>query len=305
MDFTSFTELVRLEVSKKISDGCIVQLNDVRKNNGVILKGLTITQGNCNISPTIYLNNYYTDYISGKSTLSHIINCVLDTYSRNKIEQCVDMRFFLNYGDIKERVIYKLINTERNKELLDDIPHIEFLDLSIVFQCLVSQEEFGLSSILIHNAHLKLWDVTTEELYQAAIDNTPGLLKYEIEGMAEVLCSIMQEEAPNQFNSDECMMNFSNNITMHVLSNQHKVEGAACILYPHVLSDFADTIDSNLYIIPSSTHEVLLLPAENDTEYTEIKSMIKEINDTQVSAEEILSYSLYYFDKKTGKISML
>lgn len=305
MDFTSFAELVKSEVIQKVGNDCRVQLNDVRKTNGIVLKGLTITQGNCNISPTIYLNNHFTDYVSGKSTLSDIINTVLDTYNRNKIGQCVDMRFFLNYGDIKERVIYKLINTERNKELLEDIPHIEFMDLSIVFQCLVSQDELGLSSILIHNSHLKLWGVSAKELYEVAKENTPRLLKYEIKGMAEVLCSIMQEESSNQFDSDDCMMNLSNNILMYVLSNRYKVEGAACILYPHVLSDFADTIGSNLYIIPSSIHEVLLLPAENDAEFTEIKSMIKEINDTQVSAEELLSYSLYYFDKKTGKISML
>ncbi len=305
MDFKSFAELVKSEVIQKVGNGCRVQLNDVKKNNGVILKGLTIRQWNCNISPTIYLNNYYTDYISGKSTLAHIIDCVLDTYNRNKIGQCVDMRFFLNYGDIKDHVIYKLINTERNKELLEDIPHIEFLDLSIVFQCLVSQEEFGLSSILIHNTHLKLWDVTTEELYQAAIDNTPRLLKYEITGMAEVLCNIMQEEAPDQFDSDGWMMNFSNDIPMYVLSNRHKIEGAACILYPHVLSNFADTINSNFYIIPSAVHEVLLLPTNQCEKNVEILNMIREINDTQVSAEEVLSYSLYYFDRQTGKIVRL
>ena len=168
MDFTNFTELVRLEVSKKLDNSYTVRLDDIRKNNGIILKGLTITQGNCNISPTIYLNNQFTDYINGKSTLSDTVSYVLDTYNKNKIGQSVDMRYFLNYEEIKERAIYKLINTERNKELLKDIPHIEFLDLSIVFQCLILQEEFGFSSILTHNVHLKLWDISVEKLYEAA-----------------------------------------------------------------------------------------------------------------------------------------
>ena len=53
MDFTSFAELVKSEVIQKVGNDCRVQLNDVRKTNGIVLKGLTITQGNCKISPTI------------------------------------------------------------------------------------------------------------------------------------------------------------------------------------------------------------------------------------------------------------
>ena len=302
MDFTSFIELVKLEVSKKIGDGCKIQINDVRKNNGVILRGLTITQRNSNMSPTIYLNNHFTDYISGKSSLSDIVNCVADTYHRNKIGQNVDMGYFLNFEDVKSRIVFMLINTKRNKELLEDIPHIDFLDLSIVFQCLIAQEELGLSTVLIHNVHIKLWDVTAEELYQVAKENTPRLLPCELKSMNQVLSEIMLEESPDAFSSEDCTELFTGNIPMFVLSNRSRVEGAACILYPHVLADFANTINSSFYIIPSAIHEVLLLPTNQCEESAEILSMIKEINDTQVSAEEVLSYSLYFYNKETDKI---
>ncbi len=302
MDFTNFTELVRLEVSKKLDNSYTVRLDDIRKNNGIILRGLTITQGNCNISPTIYLNNQFTDYINGKSTFSDTVSYVLDTYNKNKIGQSVDMRYFLNYEEIKERVIYKLINTEKNKELLKDIPHIEFLDLSIVFQCLILQEEFGFSSILIHNVHIKLWDISVEKLYEATKENTPRLLPYQIKSMQQVLFEIMKKQNTKEYSSEDCIKHSTNNIPMFVLSNQHKVEGASCILYPNVLHDFADTINSNFYIIPSSIHEVLLLPTKTTEESASILSMIQEINDTQVSVEEILSYSLYFYDKRTDKV---
>lgn len=305
MDFTNFTELVRLEVSRKLGDGYKVRINDVRKNNSLILTGLTILQNEINISPTIYLNGYFQEYVNGKTTLKSIVDAVMDTYNKNKIGQNVDMRYFLNFKDVKLRIVFSLINTERNKELLEDIPHIDFLDLSIVFQCLISQEELGLSTVLIHNVHIKLWDVTAEELYQIAKENTPRLLPCELKSMNQVLSEIMIEENPEAFSSDDCSKLFAGNIPMFVLSNRSRVEGAACILYTNLLVDFSGTINSSFYIIPSSTHEVLLLPTKNDAEYAEIKNMIKEINDTQVSAEEILSYSLYYFDRETGKISML
>lgn len=77
------------------------------------------------------------------------------------------------------------------------------------------------------------------------------------------------------------------------------------MLYPGLIRDLADKFGKSFYIIPSSVHEVLILPTEDTEECAEIKSMIREINDTQVSPEEILSYSLYYYDREEGKIIML
>lgn len=305
MELTDFANLISEEVSKKLDDCFRVRINTVRKNNNIVLTGLTIMRDESNLSPTIYLNNYFQEYTNGRTTLESVVNAVMDTYNKNQISNCLDMQYFLHYEQVKQSIVYKLINTEKNKELLEDVPHMEFLDLSIVFQCVVSQEELGLASILIHNTHLKMWDVTVDILYQAAMGNTPKLLPYELKSMAEVLCDIMQAENPDKFDYDECMTDFSDSIPMFVLSNKARVEGAGCMLYPDVLHDFAETINSNFYIIPSSVHELLLLPSKNDEEYAEIKSMIKEINNTQVSAEEILSYSLYYFDRENDKIVSL
>lgn len=305
MEFTSFTTLVREEVERRTGDNYRVRLNDVTKNNGVVLRGLTVMQDDSNISPTIYLNNYYEEYINGRATLINVVNDVMDTYHRNKVNQSVDMRYFLNYESVKQSIVYKLVNTEKNKTLLEDIPHIEFLDLSIVFQCLIAQEDLGTASILIHNVHIKLWDITVEELYREAKENTQRLQGYEIKSMTDVLCEIMKTEDLEEFDYEECKQELSDSVPMYVLSNKSRVEGAACMLYPNLIQDFADAIGSSFYIIPSSIHELLLLPAKEDRESREIKSMICEINDTQVSTEEILSYSLYFYDREEGKIIKL
>ncbi len=305
MEFTSFTELVREEISKKMGDGYNVQLNDVRKNNGIMLRGLTVLEDNNNISPTIYLNQYFDMYANGKMTFTDVVNGVIDTYHQNKISKSTDLRHFLNYGQVKPRIIYKVINTEKNRELLEDIPHVEFLDLSIVFEYMVDQEGFGVATILIHNTHQKMWNVTTDMLYQAAIENTQELLPYEIKPMTEILCELMEAENPDQFDHDACMEEFSDSVPMYVLSNKSRVEGAVCMLYPDILRNFAEATDSDYYIIPSSIHELLLLPVGEDDESGEIKGMIKNINDTQVSNEEILSYSLYFYNREMNKIVRL
>ncbi|MCI9387175.1 MAG: hypothetical protein K1W36_08725 [Lachnospiraceae bacterium] len=305
MEFTSFTTLVREEVEKRAGESYKVRINDVRKNNGVILRGLTVMQDDSNISPTIYLNNYYEAYENGEATLVNVVNDVMDTYYRNKVNQSVDMRYFMNYACVKEHIVYKLVNTEKNKELLEDIPHVEFLDLSVVFQCLVAKECFGTASILIHNAHIKLWDIPVMELFRAAKDNTQRILGYEIKGINDAIYEIMQEDEQEGFCFDGCIAEFADSVPMYVLSNKSRVEGAACMIYPDLIKDFAEALGSSLYIIPSSIHELLLLPVTNANESQDIKNMIREINDTQVKMEEILSYSLYLFDKEKEKIVRL
>ena len=291
MEFTNFTTLVQREVEKRAGENYRVKLNDVMKNNGVVLRGITLMQDDSNISPTIYLNPYYDAYENGDTTLGTVIDEVIDTYERNKINRSIDMKFFLNYETVKSRIIFKLINTEKNRELLRDVPYIPFHDLSIVFQCLVSEERFGNASILIHNVHLQLWKVNARELYECALKNTPLLQGYELADMNTVL----EEMKALGGIDDEEIEDMQQEVPMYVLSNKSRINGASCILYKDILKDFAMVVDKDLYVLPSSIHEVILLPSDGTQESEQLKEMVREINQSQVEKEEVLSDSVYYY----------
>ena len=308
MEFTNFKTLVREEVARRTGEQYRVRINDVMKNNGVVLSGITMMQDDSNISPTIYLNHLYEAYENGEVTLESIVEEVLDTYEKNKVNRSVDMRFFMNYESIKDRIIFKLIHAERNEELLKDIPHIRYLDLAIVFQCLVSEEMFGNATIMIHNAHLKIWDTTIEEIYRNAIQNTPKLQKYDIKNMRDILCEMMfleEVEDRGKYDQDACFKELPDSVPMYVLSNKARVQGAACILYPGILKDFAAAIRSDFYILPSSIHEVILLPAQGEEDREALKQMVREVNASQVEREEVLSDSVYYFDREQNELQVL
>ena len=308
MEFTNFKTLVRDEVAKRTGEQYNVRLNEVMKNNGVVLSGITMMQDDSNISPTIYLNHYYEAYESGEITLGCIVEDVLDTYERNKVKRSVDMRFFMNYENIKDKIIFKLIHAERNEALLKDVPHIRYFDLAIVFQCLVSEEMFGNATIMIHKAHLKLWQTTVEELYERALQNTPKLQRYDIKSMRDVLGEMMlleEMEGRSTKETEEYLKELPDSVPMYVLSNKSRVQGATCILYPNILKDFAAAIRNDFYILPSSIHEIILLPAEGEEDVEALKNMVREVNESQVEREEVLSDSVYYFDWKQNELRML
>lgn len=296
MEFTNFTELVKNEVEKRTGNGHSVRLTTTIKNNGIILSGITVLQENCNISPTIYLDDYYDAYKNGTATISAITDNIMDIYKRNKISKSINMNDFLNYEAIKHRIVYKLINTEKNRELLEEIPHVQFHDLSIVFEYLVSQENIGSASILINNTYLKLWDVDTDELYRIASINTPNLRKYVLKNMKDILRDMI-----GVMDSGELEDVFP----MYVLTNESAIQGAACILYPNLLRDFAKAAQSNLFIIPSSINEMLILPYADSADSEQIKEIIWEVNKTQVATEEVLSDNLYIYERCTNELRIL
>lgn len=216
----------------------------------------------------------------------------------------INIKPFLNYGGVKGSIVYRLINTERNRALLEDTPHMEFLDLSIVFSIMFPQKGTGMAAITVRSAHMKLWGVSVKELYRAASENTYKLAPYEIKNMTEVMRELIRKENPEGYDCDIGMTELSDSMPLYVLSNKNRIEGAACMLYPGLLRDFSDAAGCSLYIIPSSIHELVLLPVSNTERGSEIKNMIREINDEQVRPDEILSYSLYYYDREEGRISI-
>ena len=140
MEFSAFTKEVAKELRIRTAEKYEIRLNDVQKNNGVVLTAILIMENDSNVTPSIYLNQYYQYYENMEMDMDEILDSILDIYKKNKTNRNVDMRFFTDYEKVKSRIIFKLINYDMNKELLSDTPHIKYLDMAIVFQCLVSSE---------------------------------------------------------------------------------------------------------------------------------------------------------------------
>ena len=181
---TDFAEAVRTETIKKLGGEYQVTVETKNKNNKAVYTGLHISRKGMEAEPLVYLDDYFKQYQNGNMTVSEAVECVVRA-SRKK-GPSVEIRQFLEYENVKDSIVYRLINTEMNRELLDDLPHMEFLDLSVVFCCLVMEEEENPAFIWIHNIHMKLWDVTVEELYRAASENTQRLEKPELMNIEEI-----------------------------------------------------------------------------------------------------------------------
>lgn len=290
MTYQIFQQKIVNYIKENVSDDQKVFIQSVPKNNGIKLDGLVIMQDEMNIAPTIYLNYYYQKYQEGNDFLE-ICREILKNYETNKPSVPIDIRFFTDFEKIKSRIVYKLINFEKNLELLDDVPYVRFLDLALVFYCLLPAYEDQNASIQIHMSHLDLWNTSLKELIRLSEDNTPRLLKYEIQDMA----SFIEENI--SLPADSCY-------PMLILSNKSHLNGACSILYKDVLKKLSEELDMDFFILPSSVHEVILLPTKTKDAIEELSEMVRSINDAEIAREDILSDHAYYYSRKEDRIIM-
>lgn len=294
MTYETFKERIIDAVNEALGTGVKVIIQKVQKNNGLELDGLTIMDNRTNIAPTIYLNYYYHLLSDGRRDLQEIITDILETYEEHRQSSSIDLSFFTDFEKVKEKILFKLINTEQNTKLLDEVPSVSFLDLSIIFYYLFDSTDSSNATILIRKEHLDFWKVNADDLLHIAKENTPKLLPYTLNSMLDIIAGIKADVPP--MDTDELL-------PMYVLTNESNSFGAAAMLYDDVLKSFSDRKISDFYILPSSVHELILIPADmvEDTEY--LTEMVQQVNSEQVPNEEILSDHAYYYNRTTNQIT--
>jgi hypothetical protein len=303
-----------------------VHVIPVKKNNDTTLDGLVIIDNDTNISPTIYLNPYYSKYISGQA-MENVVDDIIKSYEENKQTEDFDTNSFRDFNRARQKMIMKVVNTARNKELLKTIPHRNFESLSIVYMVLVTSFEHKFATILINNEHMKMWQATEDELYEAAMRNTPALLPYVIEHVGDI------------FKGSEFEMDLElDDMCMYILTNITRIHGATTMMYSGLLKEIKEQLEDNFYLIPSSVHELLVIPEKAiKDEYTwdkichllfieklanaeygecfdftdlplekyvdkekfaikDINKMIREVNNNELDKEEVLDDYVYFFD---------
>lgn len=281
------TEIVKI----LLGDEYNVSVKEVPKNNGLILTGLAIGKKGHNIIPTIYINEFLDLYYAGISIYA-IADKIVRTYRENAVSSQFDVSYIADFNAVKHKIIFQMINTKLNAALLETIPSVPFLDLSIIFKIYLCSNSSGTVTVTITNKMMAHWKADIETIYKVAMENTPILQEYTLCSMSDVLAELVPETYVHETITD---------IDMFVLTNKEKFCGCGCILYPYVLENFSNKINNGFFILPSSRHEVILISGyEKDA--NELKTIVRVINMTEISQDDFLSNNIYYYSMETKKI---
>lgn len=191
----------------------------------------------------------------------------------------------------KKSLFVKLVNTERNESLVEKCISKKFLDLSAVVRVILKMDKEGMASMALSKGAAEILGMTEEEIYAAALANTLRLFPPKLMNLGRYV--EMSIGGKLLFGEDE--------VTTYILTNQKEVDGAFYLMSPEVVGAIAEALEDDLYILPCSVNEVLLVRAsELEDGVDELKEMVRDVNETVVSEKDILSYSVYYYDKENG-----
>ena len=274
MNYTEFMNAMLCEIRGQVDAQVRTELYTVTKNNGTRRTGILFKQEDSNLAPTIYLEEFYQKYLKGQQ-VPDLADSICSIYQEIRVKKTCDCQNLFDFNHVKEHIVYKLIRRDANEELLKQIPYEPFLDLAVVYYIQIDNTRFGSAAIQIRNEHLRYWRVEKEEIRRLAEKNTPRIYPAQIQKIVRF---------------------------MYVATNEQCSLGAAVMRYPDFLEKVRGMIRGDFYILPSSIHEVILVPESFGLEPERMAEMVKEINQTGVAPEEVLSDSVYYSDGEEIRI---
>lgn len=254
-------EIVK-EMEKRYPDAEI-SIQEVVKA-GETKRGLTIREAGCNVAPNIYLRDFE------KFTVEEACDEIQRIYEQYKPSKGIDISWYTDFENVKDKVFVKLVNTERCAEYLEGKPSIPFLDLSIVFYVVITSDEIGKGSITVTEEHMKAWGVDANTLYDLAKNN----MEIDTQDLGEFVAGFPAGK-------------------MQIVSNKERWNGAGVL---PISLDMLKEKFGKFYILPSSIHEVICIPADGVEDKAYLDEMVRDTNRTMVEPSDQLADHAYYFN---------
>ncbi|MCM1233743.1 MAG: DUF5688 family protein, partial [Ruminococcus flavefaciens] len=150
----------------------------------------------------------------------------------------------------------------------------------------------------------KKWEISTKTLFQLAQANTMRLFPKRICYMREMLQEMLSEP---EFLQEIYGENPEADDTADplVLSNEKGINGATVLLYPDCLKELSEFCAGDFYVLPSSIHEILAVPASRNFVPEKLEKMVHEVNACCLQEDEILSDHIYYYSVEDSSLEIL
>ena len=262
-----------------------VNVKDVEKANGMSYRGIEVSDQQVGMGVTINMDKHYKMYLGGKS-VDEIADLVqqqaTDAFERRPD---VDMSRLKDYESLCSNVMMEAVSREKNAEYLQNIPHFDMADLSIIYRLNVGRDRnHDIGVVTVDNQLLSSMGISQDQfqkdVFEQVLAGEPPILK----SLAEVMdMNFMGEDSDPEGG-------------LFLATNRDALYGASVIAIPGFLDHAVEKLGGSFYILPSSVHEVLFLRNVEEVDVRELESMVQEINAAIVSPEEQLSDRVYHYD---------
>lgn len=290
-------------IEEKIEHRAEVTATKVTKPGGVVRNEISIREPGARIAPTIYID----EAVQRGMTVDEVADWVIEVSEKNPItdiEQIVFKAALIeDFEKAKENLSYMLINKESSKEYLEDKVYRDLFDLAAVPYVKVGK--FG--TIVVRKNLLKVWNVCEDEVMNTAISNLVMNFPYEIDviDMCDALINEMEKNGMGEVPEELKELIVTRGV-IYIVTNKKRRYGAPYGFIPSVMEHIAKKMDSDLFILPSSVDEVLVISADDeDIDSDHARKVVREVNIEALEPQERLSNNIYKYSRATGEIEIV
>lgn len=305
MNFEKFVEEVKAEIKDYLPEelkNAEIDISKYEKLNESYV-GMVIKTDEQNVFPTMNLNKFYEMYLDNEQDFDYVMQSMAEMLQEKPIS--VDLSIFTDYEKAKDHLFIRVSDAEKNNEYLEGLPHRQVENLAITYHVAAEISGDGIGSAPVTYKMMDMYGVTEEQLHEDALANSPKLFPAKVEALGEMMDKMMREDLKKSGLGDEEIDLMMNEMGMGqmatpltVVTNEQQMNGAAVLFYPGQMEKLGESLKGDFFILPSSTHECLILPDDGEMTYQQLKEMVMEINSTQVRPEERLADEVYHYDSK-------
>ncbi|MCH1948140.1 DUF5688 family protein [Enterocloster sp. OA13] len=304
MDYNHFIEQIQKLILKYLPEqyqDVEMSVHNVTKNNNTELTALLIHRQGETVSPQVYLEPFFSQYQQGKE-IEKIAKELAASYLQNQDFEIPNViELVSDFEKVQALLRLQIVNKEYNNDKMSDTPHrdVENTDLTAVLRIHLPTQENGETTILISDEMLSGWGKSMDAVYPLALQNTMKTNPARIDSMLHIAMTSL-----NRSMGYEVKNYHMEPYDQYVLCNASGMNGATVLLYPNVLDQLAQEANANLFILPSSIHECILMQDTGELDAKELQAMVMSVNQSEVPPEERLSDAVYYYDKDEHSLSM-
>lgn len=281
-----------------------VEVTTVNKVNRQ-MDALCIHNNDDKVALNLYINQMYEQYLETEDLQNVLMDAAKNFQEamQNKPKTLEG----LDFESFRENVVFALVNKEQNREMLKDVVHRDYQDMAIIYRWVVSKEKDGISSTMVTDQLAKRLGVTEQELFERAMENTPRIMPTKVTSLQETIMELFCQDTGITMDEAKQMGMFDlgeeETSIVWVVTNEMGVNGASSILLTDEMAKIADRVGTDLYLLPSSIHEMLAVSTMFGSPES-FARMVQDVNMSAVSLEDRLSNNVYFYDKEARTISM-
>lgn len=292
MNFNEFKEVVIEKLKDFYGHDAEVTVKEVLKRNDICHTGVTVQvyENESVISPVVYIDNLYSKFKDGSMELDDVMDYIVKVVNKSEItSDTSEFRRLVEWEYVKDKIYPIVVQTEKNHRIMEDLISKEYMDLSVLYNIRLMQDESGIGCVKVTTDLFDSYGITVDELHQQALINLrrDG---YVTKNMVQILNAMIADSKNKNLHDEEDVILGE----VYVTTTEKSINGAAIILD----IDYFQEKFGNLcaYILPSSAHELIVLPTSEQLDLEYINNMIQEVNSSCVDAEDVLSNHAYFYD---------